>query len=81
MKITLKDEKVIRTLIAERVGYLKKYALKSGISPTYLTQILKAQRNPSFTVAHNMASALGLKIEDIFLIIDVAKYNPKHEVL
>ena len=80
MSIILKDEAATRALIAERVGILKKYAQRSGISQTYLTQILKGQRKPSITVAHQMASALKLNVEDIFLIKNVAKYNPLNEV-
>lgn len=76
MEIKLKDEVVTRVLIAEKVGFLKEYAKNCDISQTYLTQILKGQRKPSFNVACKMAKVLGLNIEDIFLIKNVTKYNP-----
>lgn len=77
VKCILRNEVTTRLMIAEKMGSLKNFANEIGISQTYLTQILKCDRNPSPTIAHKIANGLGKKIEDIFLVKNVANDNLK----
>lgn len=70
IKLSLKDKKVARMLIAERGKSLRAYSKEIGISHVYLSQVLNERRNPSPTVAHKISSGLGLKIEDLFIFED-----------
>jgi DNA-binding XRE family transcriptional regulator len=76
VKCILKNEISTRVMIAEKSGSLKTFANEIGISQTYLTQILKCDRSPSPTIAHKIANGLSLKIDEIFLIENVAIDNP-----
>ena len=72
--ITLKDPASIRMLIAEQGESLNNFSKKIGISQGYLSQIISGKYNPSATVAHKIATGLGLNVEDLFLIktIDIS---------
>jgi transcriptional regulator with XRE-family HTH domain len=79
ISIELKSGIKTKILIAKTDKSLREFSKKIGISHPYLSQVLSGKRNPSATVAHKISKGLGLEIEDIFLIPNVAKDNPRKE--
>ena len=52
-----------------RIGLtLQVLAAKSGVSPTHLSRIEKAQRYPSAKVLHKIAKPLGLDEDELFTL-------------
>jgi transcriptional regulator with XRE-family HTH domain len=75
INITLKSESKLRLLIGQRGQNISGFAKETGISHSYLSQILNGKRNPSPIVASKIAKKLSSNLEDIFLIKIVAKDN------
>jgi transcriptional regulator with XRE-family HTH domain len=77
VELRIKDSSRVRLMIAKTGQSLRGFASEIGISHTYLSQVLSGKRNPSPTTGNKIAKGLGLKVEDIFLIISVANVNRK----
>lgn len=62
----------------EKKGYThQQLADLVNIDRSYYTHIENGKRTPSFKVAAKIARTLEVKIEDIFLVSDVAEGNNK----
>jgi transcriptional regulator with XRE-family HTH domain len=59
---TIKMERLKRNMKA------KELAKKAGIAPTYLSEIENEKQAPSLKTLHKISVALGIKMEDLFLI-------------
>ncbi|MFK4316011.1 MULTISPECIES: helix-turn-helix domain-containing protein [unclassified Bacillus (in: firmicutes)] len=75
IEIKLKDEIKTRLLIAKTGKSLRSFSKENGFSHTYLSQILKGDRNPSPVVATKISNGLNLEIEDIFFVRVVGSAN------
>lgn len=75
IKLILKDSFHTRVLISETGKNLNEFASLIGVSHSYLSQILSAKRNPSVGIANKIAKGLDVKIDEIFLITNVANDN------
>ncbi|MGH0943457.1 helix-turn-helix domain-containing protein [Bacillus mycoides] len=68
IKMEFINKEEVRLAIAEKGMTLKDFSSYIGISPVYLTQILKGDKNPSPTVSAKIAKGLGVEINEIFQI-------------
>ncbi len=77
VQMKLKNPVKTRILIAETGKSLREFAAVTGISHTYLSQILNGKYNPSPTVSFKIAKGLNVRITDIFLtkVVDESTNN------
>lgn len=73
--LTLKDVFQTKIMISETGKNFSSFAKNIGISRSYLSQILGMKRNPSVAVANKIAKGLGVEVEEIFLVKNVANDN------
>lgn len=66
--VQLKDRKKVKILIAGAGKSLRDFSLETGVSHSYLSQILNGFKSPSPKVAKKIANGLGGSINDFFLI-------------
>lgn len=81
--LTLKDELKTKVMIAKTGNSLRSFSKNIGVSHCYLSQIISKKRMPSPKIAYKLASGLGVKIEDIFLVetVDDSKHENKLSVI
>lgn len=71
IKVHFKDSSEVRLMIAKKGHSLRQFAEKTGISQSYLSQLLAGTHNPSARIAYKIANGLEVDPEEIFLIKNI----------
>lgn len=67
LKITVKDRPELGLEVAKQGYSIRAFSKKIGVSPSFLSQIINGNSNPSPVVAKKIADGLGYETTKFFL--------------
>lgn len=79
-KLMVRDTSKTYSEMAMKGYSLKLLSEEIGVTNQYLSTVLRGKRNPSPGLAKKIARSLGLEINDIFLVVNIAKVKHGEEV-